>query len=56
MKHIMEYTRSEIIKCLKESQDTYFDDLDTEYLRELLSDLVASGDAPELEYFNEKQT
>lgn len=53
MKHIIEYNREEIIKCLKQCEDTFYDDLDTEYLRQLLSDLIMSGDAPELEYFNE---
>lgn len=58
MTHIDNYTRLEIVLCLKIAQLTHvdgahIDSMGTEILRNYLSDAIATGDAPEIEVANE---
>lgn len=48
MKNISEYTREEIIECLDTIEYKNSADKSTEYLRSLLSDLIATECAPAL--------
>lgn len=50
MKHLSEYTRSEIMLCLNYAGfGIELRDNTTEELRSLLNDLITDGDAPDLE-------
>lgn len=54
MKHISDYTRTEIIRCLRIAGLTQVNGknikvISTEKLRIYLNDAVVAGDAPELE-------
>ncbi len=58
MKHILDYTREDILKCFYVSDlpSNYYPDngkelkdFDTETLRQWLSDAIRDGDAPTLE-------
>ncbi len=53
MKHIKDYTEPEIKKCLDYS-GLFIENCNIEILRNLLSCAIQNGDAPEIEFFNDK--